>query len=237
MDDPGGDHRWLSYSELAEARSISRASAIRLVRKHRWPRRTNNAGVVTLAVPVAFTVADRRDAPGDGPDDRPSALAVLAARAERAEQRADEANKRADVAVALADRTLAQLARGRDQVGEATGPVGRGRGPVQRGLRRGYGGRLGRREDHWLAAARELQEELGVAIDRDTLRLVVVAPTELGLDYLYEARVTEKPKLVVDHREVVEARFVHPGMLCEVRYRDKVGDYVRHHAGLGPQPS
>src|ERR1700758_4021328 len=102
MDDPGGDHRWLSYSELAEARGISRASAIRLVRKHRWPRRTNNAGVVTVAIPVAFTVAEGRPpgaAPGGRPDDRPSALAILAARAKRAEERADEANKRADVAV------------------------------------------------------------------------------------------------------------------------------------------
>jgi hypothetical protein len=79
MDDPGGDHRWPSYSELAEARSISRASAIRLVRKHRWQRRANNAGMVTVAVAVAFTVADRRDASSDGPDDRPGALPVLAA--------------------------------------------------------------------------------------------------------------------------------------------------------------
>ena len=94
------------------------------------------------------------------------------------------------------------------------------------------GGRLGRREDHRLAAARELQEELGVAIDRDALRLVVVAPTKLGLDYLYETRVTEKPELVIDRREIVEASFVHPGMLREVRDRDKVGEYVRWHAGV-----
>jgi hypothetical protein len=63
--------------------------------------------------------------------------------------------------------------------------------------------------------------------------LVVTAPTELGLDYLYEARVTERPKLVVDRREIVEACFVRPSMLREVRDRDKVGEYVRRHVGIG----
>ncbi len=95
-------------------------------------------------------------------------------------------------------------------------------------------GGVGRREDHRLAAARELQEEVGIAIDRDTLRLVVVASTELGLNYLYETRVTEKPELVVDRREIVEARFVHPGVLHEVRDRDKVGEYVRRSAARPP---
>jgi hypothetical protein len=58
---------------------------------------------------------------------------------------------------------------------------------------------------------------------------VVVVPTVLALDYHYEARVTEKPELVVDRREIVEARFVHLGMLREVRYRDKIGEYRRRH--------
>jgi 8-oxo-dGTP pyrophosphatase MutT (NUDIX family) len=54
-------------------------------------------------------------------------------------------------------------------------------------------GGVGRREDRRLAAARELQEEVGVTIDRHALRLVAVASTELGLNYLYETRVMEKP--------------------------------------------
>jgi 8-oxo-dGTP pyrophosphatase MutT (NUDIX family) len=94
-------------------------------------------------------------------------------------------------------------------------------------------GGVGRCEDHRLAAARELQEEVGVAIDRDALRLVVAASTKLGLNYLYETRVTEKPELVVDRREIVEACFVHPGVLHEVRDQDKIGEYVRRHAGVG----
>ncbi len=97
------------------------------------------------------------------------------------------------------------------------------------------GGRVGRREDHRLTAARELREEVGIAIDRDALRLVVVAPTELGLDYLYEVRVTEKPELVVDRREIVEACFVPPRVLREMRFQDDIGKYVRRHAGLSSE--
>jgi len=55
-DHPEDDHRWLTYADLANARGISRASAVRLCRKHRWPKRQNNAGAVTVAVPGAFTV-------------------------------------------------------------------------------------------------------------------------------------------------------------------------------------
>ena len=39
------------------------------------------------------------------------------------------------------------------------------------------GGRVRRRDDHRRAAARELQEEVGVTIDCDALRLVMVAPS------------------------------------------------------------
>jgi hypothetical protein len=102
MDDPGGDHRWLSYSQLGEARGISRASAIRLCRKHRWHRQVNNQGVVTVAVPVTFTVPDRRtpgDAAGDGPGDAHralvSAVETLKGELARAHARGDAAETRA----------------------------------------------------------------------------------------------------------------------------------------------
>jgi hypothetical protein len=111
MDDHAGDHRWLSYSQLAETRAISRTSAIRLVRKHRWPRRTNNAGVVTVAVPVAFAVSDRKapgDAPGDGPNDRPGALTVLAAALEALRTELARAHTRADAAETAAKEARAE---------------------------------------------------------------------------------------------------------------------------------
>jgi hypothetical protein len=34
-----GDTRWVSYTELAEARGISRESAIRIARRRKWPKR------------------------------------------------------------------------------------------------------------------------------------------------------------------------------------------------------
>ena len=40
--------------------------------------------------------------------------------------------------------------------------------------------------------------------------------------HLYEAQLTEKPALAVDRREIVEACFVHPGALLEMRYGNKV---------------
>jgi hypothetical protein len=79
---------------LGEARGISRASAIRLCRKHRWRRQANNSGVVTVAVPVAFTVPDRRtpgDAAGDGHHAFTAAVEALKGELARAHGRADAA--------------------------------------------------------------------------------------------------------------------------------------------------
>ena len=98
------------------------------------------------------------------------------------------------------------------------------------GLRLVSGG-VERREDPRLTAARELREEVGITIDRDALRLVGAVPTALGLIHIYEARVTEKPELVVDRREIVDACFVHPGVLYEMRHQNGIGEYVRRHAG------
>jgi 8-oxo-dGTP pyrophosphatase MutT (NUDIX family) len=96
------------------------------------------------------------------------------------------------------------------------------------GLTLVYGG-VGRRENHRLAAARELQEEVGITVHRDTLRLVMVTPNM----HLYELRLTEPPELQIDRREVVEACFMHPGGLREARRGGKVREYLRRHAGVG----
>lgn len=44
--------RWMTYDQLGAARSISRASAIRLVRRRKWQRQTDNQGRVTVLVPA-----------------------------------------------------------------------------------------------------------------------------------------------------------------------------------------
>jgi len=94
------------------------------------------------------------------------------------------------------------------------------------GLRLPEGG-IAWREHHHRAAVRELREEVGVILDPAELRLVVSVPTRL---YLYEASVGAMPELVIDRREIVEARFVSPILLQEMRHRNKVGAYLRYRA-------
>jgi ADP-ribose pyrophosphatase YjhB (NUDIX family) len=88
------------------------------------------------------------------------------------------------------------------------------------------GGGVGWREDHRQAAVRELREEVGVILDPAQLRLVASNPG--GSSRLYEARVESLPELVIDRREITEARFVRPTLLYEMRYRSGVGAYLRH---------
>jgi hypothetical protein len=49
--DDGAESRWMSYTELAEARRISTASAVRLVLRRGWRRQQDNQGVNRALVP------------------------------------------------------------------------------------------------------------------------------------------------------------------------------------------
>jgi len=79
------------------------------------------------------------------------------------------------------------------------------------------GGRVGRHEEHRSAAARELEEETGIAVAAETLVPAGhVLCTALGSKdevYFYELRLTQEPSIEVDGREVVEARFVEEASL------------------------
>jgi 8-oxo-dGTP diphosphatase len=88
------------------------------------------------------------------------------------------------------------------------------------------GGGVGWREDHHQAAVRELREEVGVTLDPAQLRLVASNPR--GSFHLYEARIEAMPELVIDRREITEARFVRPTLLYEMRYRNGAGAYLHH---------
>jgi hypothetical protein len=48
----GDGARRMTYAELAQARSISVASARRLVRRHAWARQVGNDGVMRILVPL-----------------------------------------------------------------------------------------------------------------------------------------------------------------------------------------
>jgi hypothetical protein len=69
------------------------------------------------------------------------------------------------------------------------------------------GGSVRSGEDHCSAAARELQEEVGLTVPLNDLRLVGPFRTNYGTNYLYEIELLIEPKLAVDRREIVSARF------------------------------
>ena len=60
------DARWLSYTELAAERGISRASAIRMVRRQRWRRQTGNDGEARVLVPATALPGDRPEGSDTG---------------------------------------------------------------------------------------------------------------------------------------------------------------------------
>ncbi len=65
--DNGGDSRWMTYAELAEARGIKEPAAVRLVQRRRWERQPGNDGAARVAVPVAELRPSRVVAPAVGP--------------------------------------------------------------------------------------------------------------------------------------------------------------------------
>ena len=68
------DTKWLTFNEIAENRSISVPSAMRLVRRRHWRRQRDNHGRVTVAVPV-----DELRAPDEEPDASQAISAIRAA--------------------------------------------------------------------------------------------------------------------------------------------------------------
>jgi hypothetical protein len=77
---PGGDTRWMSYTELADALGIKRASAKRIAMRHRWQRQQGNDATARVAVPVTVLDDSRKAVAGDGkrqsPDDRAASPAT-----------------------------------------------------------------------------------------------------------------------------------------------------------------
>jgi 8-oxo-dGTP diphosphatase len=86
------------------------------------------------------------------------------------------------------------------------------------GLRLPRGG-MAKSEDHRNTAVRELQEEVGVAIDPSQLRLLFTTKSRLGFVHFYEVRLEAMPALRIDRREIVEAVFLPPRFLFEPSQR------------------
>ncbi len=111
----GADTRWMSYAELARARRITTASAIKLAMRRGWRRQKDNQGVMRALVPLKWAepAPGRNFDPGAHVSEAIAALetsvAALRERAEAAERTAQIERERADRAE-VARR--AELSRG-----------------------------------------------------------------------------------------------------------------------------
>ena len=134
-----GDHEaggsWMTYREIAAARRVKLAAAVRLVQRHKWRRQTGNDGTARIFVPIEWTkpsdrvppdivhdvVPDTDDDVADDVTPDPNMLASALAALEAALM---EANKRADAAQMLAERTLAELANANSRTDRADAAIG-----------------------------------------------------------------------------------------------------------------
>lgn len=100
------------------------------------------------------------------------------------------------------------------------------------------GGKVRRGEDFRIAATRELREEVGVELSPEQLILVCTLAQKQhdGLDQLFEVRLTERPTLKVDRREVLEADFTSPRDLIGERYAP-IKEYLRTGRSPNAMPS
>jgi chromosome segregation ATPase len=94
--DTDADGKWMTHTELAEACGISKASAVRLVRRRKnWRRQIDNPNHVRILVPFADIRPDKADI-SRIVTAFDSAISALRERAEAAERRADQAEARTE---------------------------------------------------------------------------------------------------------------------------------------------
>ena len=127
--------RWVTYAELAVARGIDKASAFRLVKRHKWPCQHGNEGeTVRIAVPVEFLRLSGEPTRDETPDKKgvgngvPTGSSPDLSRDESRlvnvlEDQLERERERADAATALAEQRAGELAKLREQLGKAEGVV------------------------------------------------------------------------------------------------------------------
>ena len=106
VDADGG--QWMTYPELAALRRVSRASAERMVRRHKWRRQDDNRGHVRAYIPAEWCVPPtedvRRDIRRDGRGDVTAVIAPLQAAIAVLREQLDHANQQADRAETRAEQ-------------------------------------------------------------------------------------------------------------------------------------
>ena len=128
MGDSGGDSRWMTYAELAEARGIKEPAAVRLVQRRGWERHQGNDGSARVAVPVAELRPSKSVTPAVVhviPDSQREALAREQERADYAEARAKLAE--ADAVAARSEAKQADKEREAARI-EAAAAIGEAKG-------------------------------------------------------------------------------------------------------------
>ena len=90
------------------------------------------------------------------------------------------------------------------------------------------GGGVKRGEDPRLAAVRELWEETGVTVPLEAVTLVLRNTNRYGQRTVFEAELGYDPKLRVNQREIVAARFTRPDEVME--YNALIRRYLRKRA-------
>jgi hypothetical protein len=115
----------MTLVELAEARGISKASAARLVRRHRWRRQTDNTGRVRAPGSIRCNRAIGRSAAS--PVDMSAIVSTLEAAIITLRDQLEVANARADRADAAltGERARADALRDRLEAAEDTARVAR----------------------------------------------------------------------------------------------------------------
>jgi hypothetical protein len=103
--DAPADSRWMSYTELAEARRIATASAIKLVLRRGWRRQKDNHGIMRALVPPEWA----EPAPARNGASLARAMQALEATIADLHERAEAAERTVETERQRADR--AELAR------------------------------------------------------------------------------------------------------------------------------
>jgi len=72
-----GEGRWLTYDQIRKIRGIGRESAVKLVHRERWERRSGNDGIARVLVPLKWLKPARARIPEAFPQASPDISGIM----------------------------------------------------------------------------------------------------------------------------------------------------------------
>ena len=153
--DDVGDGRWMTHMELAQAREISTASAIKLALRHGWRKQKDNRGTLRCYVPAEF-VAPKKDtrAVMAGGAEASAAIAALQSAVTMLGDQLTHERTRADGLRERVDDLTGRLANAKAELAAAREPADRHHASAQEAVRE-----IGRAAE----TEADLRRELGAA--------------------------------------------------------------------------